>query len=147
MGSAWSSSARGSMRPQLEALRDRLNLQNDMLLAPATSDVAAWMRSMDIFVLPSTSESFSNALLEAMACGCCVIGSRVGGTPELICDQASGLLFDSGDLDGLVAWSERKWSATTSCATVSATRQPNGPRLSSNRVRLKRTEAPYTSLL
>jgi len=92
----------GPMREKLETLRDQLGLQNQMLLAPATSEVAAWMRSIDIFVLPSTSESFSNSLLEAMACGCCVIGSRVGGTPELICDQSSGLLFNAGDVDGLV---------------------------------------------
>lgn len=137
----------GSMRPQLEALRERLNLQNDMLLAPATSDVAAWMRSMDIFVLPSTSESFSNALLEAMACGCCVIGSRVGGTPELICDQASGLLFDSGDLDGLVAClnkvvrdDELRNRLGHAAAERAATE------FSIERA-VKRTEALYTSLL
>ena len=74
----------GPMRAQLEALRERLDLQNEMLLAPATNEVAQWMRSIDIFVQASTFESFSNALLEATACGCCVIGSRVGGTPELI---------------------------------------------------------------
>jgi glycosyltransferase involved in cell wall biosynthesis len=52
---------------------------------------------MDIFVLPSESEAFSNALLEAMACGCCPVGSRVGGTPELIADGERGLLFESGN--------------------------------------------------
>jgi glycosyltransferase involved in cell wall biosynthesis len=96
----------GPMRAKLESLREKLGLQNDMILAPETSEVPAWMRSIDIFVLPSTSESFSNSLLEAMACGCCVIGSRVGGTPELISDE-SGLLFEAGDVDGLVACLKR----------------------------------------
>ena len=53
--------------------------------------------AIDIFVLPSFSEAFSNSLLEAMACGCAVIGSRVGGTPELIGAEERGLLFTSGD--------------------------------------------------
>jgi glycosyltransferase involved in cell wall biosynthesis len=76
----------------------RLGIVDANVFVPATRDVAAWMRSMDIFVLPSFSEAFSNALLEAMACGCSVVGSRVGGTPELIgASEERGLLFNSGD--------------------------------------------------
>jgi glycosyltransferase involved in cell wall biosynthesis len=41
--------------------------------------------------------------LEAMACGCSVVGSRVGGIPELIDDGASGLLFESRDVEDLIA--------------------------------------------
>jgi glycosyltransferase involved in cell wall biosynthesis len=36
-----------------------------------------------------------------MACGCCVVGSRVGGTPELIADGERGLLFESGNAEEL----------------------------------------------
>jgi glycosyltransferase involved in cell wall biosynthesis len=137
----------GPMRDQLEALRDRLDLQNEMLLAPATSDVAAWMRSIDIFVQPSTFESFSNALLEAAACGCCLIGSRVGGTPELICDQTSGLLFDSGDVDGLVECLKkaiRDDDLRNRLASAAAHRAAT--EFSIGRA-VTRTEALYTSLL
>ena len=59
------------------------------------------MRAIDIFVLSSHSEAFSNALLEAMACGCCAVGSRVGGTPELIGNDERGLLFESGNIADL----------------------------------------------
>jgi glycosyltransferase involved in cell wall biosynthesis len=59
------------------------------------------MRAIDIFVLPSYSEAFSNSLLEAMACGCCVVGSRVGGTPELIGENERGLLFQSRNVEDL----------------------------------------------
>jgi glycosyltransferase involved in cell wall biosynthesis len=91
--------------PQLAGLREnaaRLGIQEANVFIPATHDVATWMRSMDIFVLPSFSEAFSNSLLEAMACGCPVVGSRVGGTPELIgSNEERGLLFKSGDVADL----------------------------------------------
>jgi glycosyltransferase involved in cell wall biosynthesis len=61
------------------------------------SEVATWLRSIDIFVLPSVSEAFSNSLMEAMACGCACIASRTGGNPELIRDEETGLLFEPGD--------------------------------------------------
>jgi glycosyltransferase involved in cell wall biosynthesis len=90
--------------PQLEeltALVRQLGIENDCIFHPAESQVAGWLRAIDIFVLPSDSEAFSNALLEAMACGCCPIGSRVGGTPELINDGHNGLLFRKGDVADL----------------------------------------------
>ena len=83
--------------PRLEANASRLGIAGDSVFIPATRQVPDWLRAIDIFVLPSYSEAFSNSLLEAMACGCAVIGSRVGGTPELIGGDQRGLLFTSGD--------------------------------------------------
>jgi len=58
---------------------------------------------IDIFVLPSLSEALSNALMEAMACGCAVVASNVGGNPELVRDGETGLLFNPGDASTLAA--------------------------------------------
>jgi glycosyltransferase involved in cell wall biosynthesis len=74
-----------------------LNVEDGIVWIPAQTNVAEWMRAIDIFVLPSRSESFPNGLLEAMASGCCPVGSRVGGIPELIEDGKSGLVFPSGN--------------------------------------------------
>ena len=60
-----------------------------------------WLQAIDIFVLPSQSEALSNSLLEAMACGCCPVASRVGGTPELIRHGENGMLFEAGDVEQL----------------------------------------------
>jgi glycosyltransferase involved in cell wall biosynthesis len=78
-----------------------LGLGDSCIFLPATPDVAKFLRAIDIFVSCSYSEAFSNSILEAMACGCCVIGSRVGGTPELIEDEDRGLLFTAGNADEL----------------------------------------------
>jgi glycosyltransferase involved in cell wall biosynthesis len=91
----------GPVLPDLEKLRTELDLAQDCIFEPAKSEVASWMRAIDIFVMSSESESFPNALLEAMASGCAPVGSRVGGIPELILPGETGLLFDSGDVDGL----------------------------------------------
>jgi len=82
---------------RLESNADRLGIAADSVFIPATPEVPFWLRAIDIFVLPSYSEAFSNSLLEAMACGCAVVGSRVGGTPELIGNDERGLLFTPGD--------------------------------------------------
>ena len=89
------------MLESLQALRTELGLEQHCRFEPATADVAPWLRALDVFVIPSESESFPNALLEAMACGCCAIGSRIGGIPELIEDGESGLLFQSGNIEEL----------------------------------------------
>ena len=91
----------GAMQAEIEALRKQLGLEDDCIMVPAQDEVASWMWSMDIFVVSSDTESFPNALLEAMACGCCAIGSDVGGIPELITDGSNGVLVRAGDWEAL----------------------------------------------
>jgi N-acetyl-alpha-D-glucosaminyl L-malate synthase BshA len=57
----------------------------------------------DLFLLPSENESFGLAGLEAQACEVPVVGSRVGGIPEVIDDGSTGLLYELGDVDGMAA--------------------------------------------
>lgn len=87
----------GPELPRLEDNARRLGIAETSVFVPATRDVPGFLRAIDIFVLCSHSEAFSNALLEAMACGCASIGTRVGGTPELTGDDVRGLLCRPGD--------------------------------------------------
>lgn len=90
--------------PCLADLRNRaqaLGILPDCVFEPATARVAEWLHAIDIFVLPSLSEALSNSLMEAMACGCCVAASRVGGNPELVTHGETGMLFEPRDAAGL----------------------------------------------
>lgn len=92
--------------PGLGQLTERaraLGILAECVLEPATPRVAEWLNAIDIFVLPSLSEALSNSLMEAMACGCCVSASSVGGNPELIAEGETGMLFAPGDAAGLAA--------------------------------------------
>jgi glycosyltransferase involved in cell wall biosynthesis len=93
----------GVMKGQLERLVEDLSIRSSCLFLDSTSRPADYMQSIDIFVVPSRSEAFPNALLEAMACGCCPVASRVGGIPELIGQNERGVLFKSGDAQELAA--------------------------------------------
>lgn len=65
-------------------------------------DVVPYIQSSDIAILPSLRESFGLILLEAMACGLPVLGSNVGGIPELIEDGKNGYLFNPLDINQIV---------------------------------------------
>ena len=82
--------------PQLGELKEtaaRLNILSSCHFEPSTKEPERWLAAIDIFVLPSLSEAFSNSLMEAMASACAAVVSNVGGNPELIGDGHSGLLF------------------------------------------------------
>ena len=61
------------------------------------ADVAPFYRSCDLFVLPSRSEGSPNALLEAMAVGCPIVATAVGGVPEIVEDERNALLVAPDD--------------------------------------------------
>lgn len=75
----------------------RLNLLGELPHAEVLRELLA----ADMLVIPSRQESLPNTLLEAFACSLPVVGTRVGGIPELIRHGVNGLLADSGDIAAL----------------------------------------------
>lgn len=63
-------------------------------------EICIWMSAADLFCLPSLREGMPNVILEALACGCPVVASSVGGIPDII-DSGSGILVPPADPEGL----------------------------------------------
>lgn len=93
----------GPLRPDLEALAGELDLGDRVIFPGNIGDMRRFYGALDVFVLSSIREGSPNVVLEAMACGCPVIATNVGGVPELIGDQDSGLLVDPDDPEGLAS--------------------------------------------
>jgi glycosyltransferase involved in cell wall biosynthesis len=88
----------GGEREGLGKEAERLGIGDKVIFAGVRKDVERMYAAMDIFVLPSTcSEAFGMVIIEAMAMGKPVIGTMVGGIPELITDRKNGILVPSGD--------------------------------------------------
>ncbi|WP_028471265.1 TIGR03088 family PEP-CTERM/XrtA system glycosyltransferase [Neptunomonas japonica] len=90
--------------PLFTALKEQvhdLGLDEKVWLAGDRKDIPALLRSMDVFVLPSLGEGISNTVLEAMATGLPVVATRVGGNPELVDDQNTGVLVPVGNSEEL----------------------------------------------
>jgi L-malate glycosyltransferase len=80
-----------------------LGVSADVKAVGEQGDVRSFLSVADLFLLPSATESFGLAALEAMACEVPVIASRVGGLPEVIESGVSGYLHEPDDLDGMAA--------------------------------------------
>jgi len=91
----------GPLRAGLEALAQRLGLGDRVRFTGFRSDIGAAMAAVSISVIPSDSEGLSNVLLESMAASLPVIATRVGGTPEVVQDEMSGLLVPPRDPEAL----------------------------------------------
>lgn len=92
----------GPERAALETYaRRRPGLRDRVLFMGERAEVAQWLNVFDVFVLPSHFEGISGALLEAMATGIPVVATAVGGNPEVIEHERSGLLFPRGDAETL----------------------------------------------
>jgi len=90
--------------PELPAARRQLHeagLEADVDYVGEQHDVVDILSRADVFLLPSATESFGLAALEAMACEVPVVASRVGGLPEVIDDGVTGFLRAPDDLDGM----------------------------------------------
>jgi len=93
----------GPERPRLEADVRARGLAGDVEFLGEQLDVAAVLRRAHVFLLPSETESFGLAALEALSCGVPVVASRVGGLPEVVRDGEDGFLLPVGDVDAMAA--------------------------------------------
>lgn len=91
----------GPEQPRCRELARELGLLGRVHFLAETPRVEGILACAHLFLLPSSSESFGLAALEAMACGLPVLAYRVGGVPEVVEHGATGLLFEPGDLEGM----------------------------------------------
>ena len=82
---------------EMQAMVVSLGLEKNVKLLGFVGDPVPLLRLSDAFCLLSRSEGFSNALLEAMACGVPSVVTRVGGNPEAITDGENGFLVPVED--------------------------------------------------
>ncbi len=91
----------GPDRQRLEKLADELGLREKFLFLGFQEHVQAFLRSFDIFVLPSVHEGFGLTILEAMAMQKPVVATAVGGIPEVVANGESGILVTPQNPQGL----------------------------------------------
>ena len=93
----------GEVAPEINAALDRSPHAARHVRQPWSNDMVSCYAAMDILAFPSIRrESFGRVAAEAQACGVPVVASRVGGIPETLRENESGLLVEAGDVE---AWS------------------------------------------
>lgn len=94
----------GSQRQNLLNRIKELNLEDSAHILEGVnhSEIPAYLQTMDIFVIPSViAEAFGVAALEASACGVPLVGSNIGGIPEVIQHELTGFLVAPNDITAL----------------------------------------------
>lgn len=93
----------GPERQNMEILARNLCSSMDVRFLGKQEAVEELLAVADVFLMPSESESFGLAALEAMACEVPVVSSDAGGIPEVNIDGVTGFLLKVGDVDGMAA--------------------------------------------
>jgi len=87
----------GEQERSLKDLASELGVGGSVILTGFKDDVGSYLRAFDVFALSSKMEGLNNSVVEAMMMGKPVVATRVGGIPEIIEHEKTGLLVPPGD--------------------------------------------------
>ena len=116
----------GPDRPEAEDETRRLGIEDRVHFLGKIDNVAPLLASADLFLLPTSSESFGLSALEALASGVPVVGTNAGGMPEVVRNGETGYLCDVGDVAGMGAAAlsilsdKKKWEAMSELGAADA---------------------------
>ena len=91
----------GVLRNELEALSRELDIVNNVIFCGHRTDILEILAASDILVSASLAEGFGRVVIEAMAMAKPVVGTRVGGVPEIVIDGETGILVEPASSEGL----------------------------------------------
>jgi len=91
----------GPDRPDAEKEAGELGVVGHVRFLGRLDSVETLLQASDLFLLPSQTESFGLAALEAMACGAPVVATRAGGLPEVVDDGVNGILEPVGSVEAM----------------------------------------------
>jgi glycosyltransferase involved in cell wall biosynthesis len=131
----------------LLALRSRLKVEELVHFLGFQPDPAAFLSGLDFFLLPSTSEGFSIATIQAMAAGLPVIVTRSGGPEEIVTHGETGWLIDPGNPEAIVEALEKLAADKELCARLAANGRDHATRAFGIDAMLKAYQALYDALL
>jgi glycosyltransferase involved in cell wall biosynthesis len=93
----------GPDRDRVEELASELGIVRDCLFPGYQEQVGPFFAAFDVFVLPSGNEGTPVTAIEALASGCPVVATRVGGVPDVVRDGEDGFLVEPGSIEELAA--------------------------------------------
>ncbi|MEQ8822126.1 MAG: glycosyltransferase [Sumerlaeia bacterium] len=134
--------------PMEDALRDRvaqLGLAENVRLLGKRDDMTALYNAADVMVLSTAKEGFSNAVVEALACGKPVIAADVGGNAEALTPEV-GWLHEAGDTEALASQLAEAFAGPEALARRAAACRDRGLRFSLDRL-VEETAALYRRAL
>lgn len=135
----------GLCRSAIKEQIERLNLDDRVTVLGSICDVAERLSETGVFVLPSHSEGVSLTLLEAMFASVPIVATAVGGTPEVIENDVTGLLVPPGDPEQMAAAISRIVQEPIEAATRVAAAANFASENFSVRTMMQRYEAIYQS--
>ena len=91
----------GPLESELQTQIRESGLEHRTKIVGYIKDIPGFLSALDIFVMPSLSEGLPLALLEAAANRRCIVATRVGGIPEIIVHEESGILVPPGNVEAL----------------------------------------------
>jgi glycosyltransferase involved in cell wall biosynthesis len=89
----------GELRDELERRRIRLGLEHHVTFLGFVADVPRLLSALDVLAMPSNWEGLGTLLLEATSAGLAIAATRVGGIPEVVAHEETGLLSAAGDVE------------------------------------------------